>query len=201
MHLTRTEEPEEEPLTLDEAKLHCRVDISADDELITALITSARLWVEQHCINSLITQSYTVTYDYHDRSNGFWIVKRKFRLPQSPIQEIETITTYDSDNNATELDSDNYRLSGDYIVLNDNASWPTNLRLYDCLQIDFIAGFSDEANGIPKSIIQAMKMLVATWYENRESITDDVLASMNSNALEIPFGVKSLLAPYRTIEV
>jgi uncharacterized phiE125 gp8 family phage protein len=198
MHLVRTAEPDAEPLSLEDAKLHCYIDIDATDPLVSALITVARNWVEQYCLNSLITQSWTVTYDYKDTAEGLWFLKRKLRLPQSPIQTITEINTYDGNNNATVFDSANYRLSGDCIVLNDNQSWPSNLRLYDSIQIEFEAGFGDDAEDVPKNIILAMKMLIAGWYEQRGSLTDDMLAKTNMQMLPVPFGVTALLSKYRT---
>jgi uncharacterized phiE125 gp8 family phage protein len=197
MHLVQTADAALEPLSLADAKLHCYIDISATDSLVTALIAVARRWVEQFCLNSLITQSWTVTYDYRDTREGSWINKRVLRLPQSPIQSITAITTYDKDNNATVFDSSNYRLSGDRVVLNDDDAWPTNLRLYDSLQIDFKAGFGDAAINVPPNIVLAMKMLVAQWYEQRGSITDDMMMKGNVEMIPVPFGVTSLLSKYK----
>jgi len=197
MHLVQTADAALEPLSLSDAKLHCYIDISATDSLVTALIAVARRWVEQFCLNSLITQSWTVKYDYRDTLEGTWILKRGIRLPQSPIQSITAITTYDKDNNATVFDSSNYRLSGDRVILNDADEWPTNLRLFDCLQIDFKAGFGDAAINVPPNIILAMKMLIAQWYEQRGAITDDMMMKGNIQMLPVPFGVTALLSKYK----
>lgn len=197
MHLVRTVDAAIEPLSLSDAKLHCYIDITATDSIVTALINTARNWVEQYCLVSLITQSWKVTYDYRDTREGEWIRKRFIRLPQSPIQSITTVTTYDKDNNASVFDVSNYRLSGDRIILNDDNCWPTNLRLFDSLQIDFKAGFGDTVDKVPTNIILAMKQLVASWYEQRGAITDDILAKTNMQMLPAPFGVTALLSKHR----
>jgi uncharacterized phiE125 gp8 family phage protein len=197
MHLVQTVDAALEPLSLADAKLHAYIDISATDSLVTALITVARRWVELFCSNALITQSWIVTYDFCDTFEGLWWHKRRIRLPQSPIQSITAITTYDKDNNATVFDAANYRLSGDRVVLNDSASWPSNLRLYDSLKIEFKAGFGNTADKVPPNIILAMKMLVAQWYEQRGAITDDILATGNMQMLPVPFGVNALLSKYK----
>ena len=197
MHLVRTADAAVEPLSLSDAKLHCYIDTTATDALVTALINVARNWVEQYCLNSLITQTWTVTYDYFDTANNEWIRKRKLRLPQSPVQSITSITSYDLNNNATVFDPANYMLSGDRIVLNDTSEWPSALRKFDCLQIVFKAGYGDAAANVPNNIIQAMKMLVATWYEQRDALTNDILAKNNMQLLPVPFGVTSLLSLYK----
>lgn len=198
MHLVNTLAPTVEPLSLTDAKLHCRVDITHDDSLISAYITSARRLIEAYCLNALMTQHFTVTYDYCDTSEGLWVEKQVIRLPMQPIISLTTITTYDSDNNATVFDSSNYRLSGNRIVLNDNCYWPSNLRSTDCLQIDFVAGYGATADSVPLDIVQAMKLLVAQWYENREAISDPVVIKDKAGGA-LSYAVTALLSAYRTI--
>ena len=53
--VTRATGPAVEPLTVAEAKLHLRVDISDDDAYIGTLITAAREWVENYLDRTLIT--------------------------------------------------------------------------------------------------------------------------------------------------
>ena len=53
--VTRATGPAVEPLTVAEAKLHLRVDISDDDTYIGTLITAAREWVENYLDRTLIT--------------------------------------------------------------------------------------------------------------------------------------------------
>ncbi len=55
MRATLTVPPAGEPLTLAEAKLHLRVDLSDDDALITALISAAREQAEFLTGQRLIT--------------------------------------------------------------------------------------------------------------------------------------------------
>lgn len=204
MQLITTAQPSVEPLALDEVKLHCYIDTDATDLLLTAFIIAARKWVENYCGISLITQSQRVTFDYQDKWAGEWTLNRKITLPVSPIQSITTVTTYDQSDNATVFDSVNYRLSGHRLILRDNYSWADELRLYDCMQIDFVSGYGDDADAITTKapeIMIAMKMLIASWYEQRGSITDDMLAKTSMVMTPVPFGVKALLAPYRNFAI
>ena len=55
--------PAVEPVTLAEAKAHCKVDISDDDAYISSLITMSRQYVEQILDISLISQTLEARYD------------------------------------------------------------------------------------------------------------------------------------------
>lgn len=198
MQLINTMPPAIEPLSLSDAKLHCRIDTTYDDTLITALITKARQFVEQYIISSLITQNWTVTYDYRDVA---WYGYRSYiRLPMKPIQSITTITTYDDTDTGTVFNSSNYRLSGDRIVLNNGCFWPQGLRLFDCVQVDFVAGYGSSASNVPASIIQAMELLIAQWYENREAISDPIVIKDKAGG-DLSYSVTALLSQYRTLIV
>jgi hypothetical protein len=60
--LVRNEEGAE-PVTLAEAKLHLRIDNTDDDDLISALITTARRWAEDYCDRTFIVSFYTLSLD------------------------------------------------------------------------------------------------------------------------------------------
>ncbi len=51
--------PATEPVSLSEAKLHLKVDTSADDTLISALIAAALQHLERHCNSAFVTQTIT----------------------------------------------------------------------------------------------------------------------------------------------
>lgn len=52
-----------EPVTLAEAKLHLRIDSSDDDDLISALIATARKWAEDYCDRTFVVSKYTMLLD------------------------------------------------------------------------------------------------------------------------------------------
>jgi hypothetical protein len=73
MHLTLTAPPALEPMSLEEAKLHLRLDDVAEDDLIAHLITAARLHVERSHGLALIAQGWHDGQDSGVVSNGiFW---------------------------------------------------------------------------------------------------------------------------------
>jgi len=53
----------DEPVSLAEAKLHLRIDNTDDDDLISALITTARKWAEDYCDRTFVQSKYTMLLD------------------------------------------------------------------------------------------------------------------------------------------
>ncbi len=191
MRLVLTTPPAAEPLDVDDEKLHARVDIDDDDDLIEVYIKTAREFVEKYIQSSLITQTWTLFYDSCDQP----FCKRVIDLPQKPIASITSVKTYDATNVATTFSSSSYRLSGNRIVLNDAYDWPYNYRLYDAVEIVMVAGYGAAGSAIPEDIKQAMRMLVAHYYETREAVYD---AMENApQGATAPFAVTALLQPYR----
>ena len=49
------------------------------------------------------------------------------------------------------------------------------------------------ASGWPDSILQAVRLMVALWFHNREGVSEGGMTS------EVPFGVKDMLAGHRDL--
>ena len=94
--LTRETAPAVEPVTLTAAKAHLRVDISDDDDLITAIIKAAREWCEEYLDRTLIHTQWTMRMDAFP-----W----EFKLPRPPMAQAGTTTvtsvTYTLETQAT----------------------------------------------------------------------------------------------------
>ncbi len=63
MPLILTAGPSVEPVSLAEAKAHCRVDGTAEDTLIASLIVAARMHVERALDAALIAQGWSLYLD------------------------------------------------------------------------------------------------------------------------------------------
>jgi uncharacterized phiE125 gp8 family phage protein len=191
MQIVLTTQPAVEPVSAAEAKAHCRVDITTDDTLISSLITAARRQCERYCDIGFVYQTYTITYDLNESPTQ----SRFIKLPKGNVQSITSIKTYGTDNVASTFSDTNYRVSNNRVVLNDNSNWPALSREFDVLEIIYTVGFGASASNVPQEIKQAILMLVAHWYENREASADP---SMNKSGLElIPISVTALLMPYK----
>ena len=176
--------PSEEPVTLDEAKLHCRVDVDVDDTLITALITAAREYSERMAWRSFLTQTIQLWLEA-------WPPGDAIEIPRPPLQGVNSITWFDEDDAPHVLEASTYFV--DYYsepgraILRANESWPsTTLRAYNSIVVEYDAGW-ETAEDVPQHYKQAILLLVGHWYENREV----VLVGTISRSIE--FAVNALL--------
>ncbi len=183
MRYLRTVEPAVEPVSLTEAKLHCRVDLSTDDTLLTALIVAAREYVEEFTRKALITQTWRLSLDQFPLSG--------LKLPRPPLQSITSISYTDGAGTVTTVSNTVYTVDTDAepgrLLLNYNQSWPTpaTMAAANPIKITYVAGYG-LAVAVPQKYKQAILMLVGHWYENRE-------ASSGQSVREIPMAVESLL--------
>lgn len=184
--LTTTTKPLVEPVSLSEAKAHCRVDTSTDDAYITSLITAARQWVEQYIDRALIAQQLTMRVDRFPQ---------EFELPRPPMAMSGTLTTttitYTLETQATAtLDVSTYRVDREAtpgrIRTVYAGTWPGHLTDQNAVSVTWWAGYGPAATDVPQAIRHAILMLVGHLYERR-------LASDNVGGAEVPFGVKALL--------
>jgi uncharacterized phiE125 gp8 family phage protein len=181
--------PATEPVTLAEAKLQLKVETAdtADDNLITSLITAARMVAEEYTWRPLITQTWELRLDQFDEA------EYKLKTPAISITSVKYIDT-----NGVEqtLSSGTYQLltgsEPHRVALNYGECWPVVRGDYDGCKIRFSCGYGAAA-AVPASIKQAILMMIGHWYENRQ----DVIAGRT--ATEIPMNSKYLLDPYRLV--
>jgi len=185
--------PAAEPVGLDEAKLHCRVDITEDDELIQGLIIAARGTAEKISNHRMITQ----TWDYW--LDGF-PGSATLVLPKSltPVQSVTSIKYYDAADQESTFNAANYvtdtKREPGRIILKSGSSWPSDvLRVVNGVVVRVVVGFGDDAD-VPQQFKQAMLLMIGHWYENRE-------LAQEKRFEEIPFGARSLLWLDRNVPI
>lgn len=195
MALIRITAPTVEPVSLREVKAQARVDISDDDALLEMYIQAAREHCEAFLRRPLVTQTWKLLLDD-------WPHGDTLEIPMPPLQSITSIVyTSDAGVDAT-FSSANYIVETPYedygrIRLVNSAEWPsTTLKAMNGIAVTFVCGYGDGPSSVPAQFRQAMLLLVATWYENREAIlTTGAMAS------QIPFAVDALLRPRRAYKV
>ena len=186
MSLHLLEPPAAEPITLADAKAWLRVEHADEDTLIGALVRSARLLVETVVGQSLVRQRWRLSLDA-------WPKAGVVQLPISPVASLVAARIFPASGAATELDL--ARTSVDLASRPPRvyfAERPPPGRALGGIEIDFAAGFGDPAD-VPEPFLQAIRHLVAHWYENRAVAAEDTGP--------LPLAVTALLAPHRALRV
>ncbi len=178
--------PAAEPLTLAEAKSFLRVEHNDDDAVIASLITAARLHVESETRRALITQSWRMVRDAWP-DNG-WIA-----VTPTPLHSLIAARVYDAEGTAHALDLQHFVLD---LAASALAFAPWSLaapgRAKAGIELDLSVGFGAAGSDVPEPLRQAIRMLVAHWYENR---------GVTGQSAPLPVSVASLIAPYRTVSL
>jgi len=149
------------PLTVDEVKLHLKVDVSTDDDLITNLRNSAISWVEQYTNRQLMPATwYLYLDDFPD----------EILLQWCPVTSVTSIKYYDTDNDLQTLSSDEYDVDTDSeparIYESYGYYFPTVRERPNAVIIEFEAGYAD-ADSVPDPIKSALLLMIGHNYENR----------------------------------
>ena len=174
------------------AKQHCRVDHADDDTLITALIAAAESYLDGYsgiCGRALINQTWEQSF------SGFGCL----RLPVGIASSVVSVKYYDATNALQTLAAPTYQLFtdalGSYVDLAPDQSWPSVYTRADAVKVQWVAGYGATADQVPSAIVQAAKMMIGHWYENRETVSSEAKSG------EIPFAAAALLAPFRRVGV
>lgn len=189
------------PVSLAEAKLHLRVDVTDDDALITSLIGAATLDAEHLMGRAVMPQKWQLMLDSFIQQppvQHYQVVSsvQALDLQRPPVTGVDSIKYVNSSGVLTTVDPSVYQfVSGsDYtarVVPAYGQSWPTPRLQPEAVQIVFSCGYADAAS-VPEPIKAWIKLRIGGLYENRESVVIDTRVAM----IQTPFD--SLLDRYRT---
>lgn len=192
-NLTLKNPPAIEPISITEAKEYLRlvdIDIS-EDNYLNSIITAAREWCEGFQNRAYITQTWGMSLDY-------WPNKNIIDIPKGNLQSVTSVKYKNSvgvEKTLTENTDYVYSIRGIIGRLSPAYSkvWPSFTPYpLDAIIIEFMCGYGDTADKIPEKVIQAMKLLISHWYENRTPLTD-----VKSLPKELDFTVSALLGMER----
>lgn len=169
-----------EPLSVAEVKLHCRIDHNEEDPLLQSYITAVREHVEEVTGRALVEKLVQYRFDDFNDVLGF-----EFR--PLPFRNLSSFSYLDVNEIEQQVPTSIYRvITADrraYITLRANQVWPSLLSDEDYpVQVTFVAspGTSSGSPSIPvlhPSLRAAMLLMIGDLYENRESqITGTIIA-------------------------
>lgn len=200
-----------QPVTLAEAKLHLRVDITDDDALITALIVAATADAEQLMGRAVLQQTWQLTLDSFFPNpdaytqwppvvvGGIYSSSSIITLQMPPVTAITSVQYLQAvDGVLTTMPNTDYVLANgnDYsarLVPAYGKTWPSVRNLPDAVRVLFVTGYTDAAS-VPELIKAWIKLRLGSLYENRSGWTVGTRAALDPN----PF-IDRLLDRYTAI--
>lgn len=177
--------PATEPVSLAEAKLHCRVDISDDDAWFTAAIAAARSFCETQSGRCFVTQTWRQYFPSFPvvTEDDWWRGCHRTDFPaqgeaaielaKNPLASVTSITYVSAaDGSTLTLASTEYtadtKANPGVIVPAYGKSWPEARQQRNAVTVEFVTGVA-VGSVDPRAKIGIL-MLVAHWYENRETV-------------------------------
>ncbi len=183
--------PAGEPISLAGMKTFLRVEHPDDDDVIAALIAGARIHVEAQTRRALITQSWRLTRDV-------WPSGGRLPLLPAPLRSLTTVRVFGADGAAQTIDPDVFgmdRVGAPAILTFERSALPAPGSVAGGIEIEIEAGYGDAPEDVPEPLRQAIRRLVAHWYENR------ALIAASGEVASVPASVAALIAPFRVMSL
>jgi uncharacterized phiE125 gp8 family phage protein len=194
--LHRVTAPAGRPVTLSEAKMHLRVDGTAEDTLIERAVDAATAYIDgpRGIGHALVDQQWDLRLDCFP-----W---GRIVLPLNPVRTVDEITYTDTAGTTQTLDASRYIVSAERdpatIEPAYNENWPSTRLVADAVKVRFTVGYEPDTNSsptdyganVPNDLKAAVLWLTAHIYENR-------MPTSTNNAEALPFAVENILARYR----
>ena len=173
MSLIIITQPSVEPVTLAEAKLHCKVDFVDDDALINSLITATRQQAEHITGRAFCTQTLELVLDDFPDA---------FRLLMPPAASVTSLKYIDTNGVEQTMAASAYSLDKDsepgWVSPAFDTEWPETRPVPNAVRVRYVAGYG-VASFVPAGIKSWMLMAIGTLYAQREGIiTGTIMASV-----------------------
>ncbi len=167
-----------DPVTLADAKDHCRIVGTDQDSVVRSLVIAAVEYVSSRTGRSLAPATYRI-----ERS-CWWSCD--LAIPAAPLRDVTEVSYLDAEGDEIVVDPTLYRWrrtpAGGEIWLLDAFDLPElATERKDAVRITFDAGYDDPADSpasgadpeltFPVRLHQAILLLVGHWFEHREAVT------------------------------
>lgn len=182
----RTVDPVSEPLSVDEAKSHARIDLSDEDVDVEAAVKASREAGENYTGRGFVTQTWRYQQD---------VFTSVISLPMAaPLQSVTSVKYYDTAGVQQTLASSTYVVDAmtepGRIYLAPNKTWPSlqSGRLL-AVEVTYVVGWQS-AEQVPALIRQGMRKALATVLEFREDVISGTIVA------KLPKGARNDWASY-----
>lgn len=157
--------PTVEPVSLAEAKLHCKVDGTDDDTRLAILISAARQLAEQKTGRAFAPQAWELVLDQFPEA---------FVLYHAPIASITSVKYIDTAGVERTIDPAYYTLDLDskpgYLVPAYGYQWPTTQPSINAVRVRYTCGHA-AADPALAALKMWMLLAIGTWYKHAEVTT------------------------------
>ncbi|MGB0934824.1 MAG: head-tail connector protein [Alphaproteobacteria bacterium] len=191
MKITCLTAPTHEPVSLEEVKGYLRVDGSADDAMLETMIGSAREVVEAYVGCILLKQTWRLRVlgeELRPHTSGGWRVD----IPLHPFRRLKATPAIIFAQQEVRAENHKVIERGGVTSLILLRSIPDEATL----KFDVEIGLAEHARNIPNIYKQAIQMLVAEMYDNR-----NVQSYHVGSAAILNESIQTMLHPYRTMRL
>ena len=177
--------PLAEPVTLADVKAYLRVEHDDDDDTIAALLAAARAHLEALVRRALITQTWRLVRDE-------WPSSGRIAVSPAPLRELTGARIHKADGTTQPIDIAAFSVDASGAVLSFAAgAMPAPGRPIAGIELEVEVGYGDQPDDVPDPLRQAIRILVAHWYENRGA----------GEVTTLPASALTLVAPYRVLSL
>lgn len=159
--------PAAEPVSIEEARNHCRIYLNDDDDKIAGWVKSAREYCESYLDRQFITATWVLKASEFPQGTML--------LPKPPLISVTSIVYLDTAGSTQTLSASNYTVETPSkqpgkVHLAYGQIWPSVYAQANAITVTYVAGYG-AATAVPQAIKQAIYLLVADANENREPST------------------------------
>jgi len=192
--------PAEEPLSLDEVRLHLRITQTDEEDLLQSYLSALRIHAEKILDLAFLTQTLEWAIDAFpvvDFCDGYEDTWAAIELPRPPLQSVTSITYVDPAGAPQALSAGLYlvdtRSTPGRIVPAFGQNWPAIREQPSSVVVKYVAG-SLNVGVLPEDQKQMMRLAVGTLFQFREGIVTGSGGETLPHSTEL---LEQFFAPYR----
>lgn len=185
--------PSTQIVSTEEMRSQLRVVGLQDDNDIEFYIKAGTALLEKKLGRALIERTITLYFD-----NCFPGV---IYLRKPPVTAVASVKYINTDGAETTLASFQEDLNARRPILMPayNTDWPDTKEILNAVYVAYTAGYGSTAAAVPDDIKQALRLMVATWFENREQYAPGV--GMSGMTLPRHVGLDAIIAANRMVKL